>query len=197
MAAARRRGLSALAASRGAELALDVRDEAALRRTLAEIRPKAIVNAAAIVSLPQCETDPLDAWLVNARPAAIIARHAAEAGARFVQISTDHYYCGDGRRAHREDEPVRLINEYARTKYAAEAFALTAPDALVLRVNFVGWPSPKGTSFAEWAMGVIDQDLAADLYDDQFVSSLDVWTLAEAVVDLTLGSASGRLNLGA
>ncbi|MDR3509553.1 MAG: hypothetical protein P4L64_16810, partial [Caulobacteraceae bacterium] len=34
-------------------------------------------------------------------------------------------------------------------------------------------------------------------YDDQFVSSLDVWTLAEAVIGLTLGSASGRLNLGA
>jgi dTDP-4-dehydrorhamnose reductase len=197
VAAARSRGLSVAVLARGGDLAVDVRDEAALRQALAEVGAATIVNSAAVVSLPECERDPAAAWLVNARPAAIIARHAQETGARFVQISTDHFYSGDGRRLHREAEPVQLVNEYARSKYAAEAFALTAPGALVLRTNFVGWPSPRGTSLAEWAMGVIEADAPADLYDDQYVSLLDVWTLAERLLDLIAARAEGRLNLGA
>jgi dTDP-4-dehydrorhamnose reductase len=46
-------------------------------------------------------------------------------------------------------------------------------------------------------MSVIDQDLAAELYDDQFVSSIDVWSFADAALDLTLGDARGVLNLAA
>lgn len=196
-ASASRQGLDVISLARGGDIQVDVRDGDALRRALAAVRPSSIINAAAIVSIPECEQNPADAWLVNARPAAIAATYANESGARFVQISTDHFYCGDGRRRHAEHEPVRLINEYARTKYAAEALAQTARNALVLRTNLVGWPSPRGTSFAEWAIGVVERDLPADLYEDQFVSSLDVWTLADCIIELALGDTQGVLNLAA
>lgn len=195
--AARARGLTVQTLARAGDHAVDVRDVGDLRGALERARPRMIVNAAAIVSAAECEANPADAWRVNARPAAIVADHARAAGCRTVHISTDHYYCGDGDRKHAEADPVRLINDYARTKYAAEAFALTQADTLVLRTNFIGWPSAGGTSFAEWAMRVIETDAAADLYQDQFVSSLDVWTFAEAVVDLAGGRAAGVVNLAA
>jgi dTDP-4-dehydrorhamnose reductase len=197
MASARRRDLNAMTVARRGDLCIDIRDDSALREALIQVRPRAIVNAAAMVSIPACEQDPSTAWLVNARPAAVLADYACSVGARFVQMSTDHFYTGDGRRRHGEQDQVRLINDYARVKYAAEAFALTSPAALVLRTNFVGWPSASGGSLAEWAMGVIEGDLPADLYEDQFVSCLDVWTLADCILDLTFGDVSGRLNLGA
>jgi len=197
MAAAQKRRLTALTLARGGDLAIDIRNAAALREALSQTAPKAIVNAAAMVSIPACEHDPATAWIVNARPAALLADYARETRSRLVHISTDHYYTGDGRRRHGEADPVRLVNDYARVKYAAEGFALTAPRALVLRTNFVGWPSATGGSLAEWAMQVIEGDLPADLYDDQFVSCLDVWTLADCVLDLAFGDAAGLLNLGA
>lgn len=193
--AARGRGLKVVTLARSGDLAVDVRDQAALRKALDGADARIVVNAAAIVSATQCEEDPADAWQVNARPAAIVAEHGRAAGRRTVHISTDHFYCGDGARRHAETDPVRLVNEYARTKYAAEAFALTQTDALVLRTNFVGWPSPRKTSFAEWAIGVVETNAAADLFEDQFVSSLDVWALADAVVDLATDSATGVVNL--
>jgi dTDP-4-dehydrorhamnose reductase len=197
MAAAQRRGLSAIALARRGDLAVDIRNADALRQTLTQTAPKAIVNAAAMVSIPACQHDPAAAWLINARPAAILADYARATAARLVHISTDHYYTGDGRRRHGEGDPIWLVNDYARVKYAAEGFALTSPSALVLRTNFVGWPSSTGGSLAEWAMGVIEGDLPADLFDDQFVSCLDVWTLADCVLDLAFGDAVGLLNLGA
>jgi dTDP-4-dehydrorhamnose reductase len=197
MAAARQRKLSAVTLARRGDLAVDIRNADAFQETLARIAPRVIVNAAAMVSIPACEHDPGAAWLINARPAAILADYARGSNARVVHISTDHFYTGDGRRRHGEGDPVRLVNDYARVKYAAEGFALTAPSALVLRTNFVGWPSATGGSLAEWALQVIEGDLPADLYDDQFVSCLDVWTLADSVLDLAFGDAVGLLNLGA
>jgi dTDP-4-dehydrorhamnose reductase len=196
VAEAQRRAFSTITLARGGDLVVDIRDADALRDALLQTAPKAIVNAAAMVSIPACQHDPAAAWLINARPAAILADYVRETGARLVHISTDHYYVGDGQRRHGEGHPVRLVNDYARVKYAAEGFALTAPSALVLRTNFVGWPSATGGSLAEWAMQVIEGDLPADLYDDQFVSCLDVWTLADCVLDLAFGDAVGLLNLG-
>jgi dTDP-4-dehydrorhamnose reductase len=193
--AAKARGLSARDLSRHGDIALDVRDEAALLAALRQAAPRTIVNAAAIVSIPDCEADPREAWLVNARPAALLAAYSRDHGARLLQVSTDHFYLGDGARAHREDEPVRLLNEYARTKYAAEALALTDPAALVVRTNIIGLTSATGTSFGEWALRVIEEDGPATLFDNQFCSMIDVWALAEALLDLATTDARGVLNV--
>jgi dTDP-4-dehydrorhamnose reductase len=195
MAAARARGLAPVGASRRGARPVDLCDAAAVRALLDEVSPTLVINAAALVSVADCEGDPARAWLVNARPAALIADIARQAQIRFVQVSTDHFYTGDGRRAHREDEPVVLLNDYARSKYAAEAFALTSPDALVVRTNILGLKSATGGSFGEWALGVIEADAEAVLFEDQFVSILDVWRFADDLLDLAAGPASGVINL--
>jgi dTDP-4-dehydrorhamnose reductase len=192
LAAARARGLDAWGASRRGEVRLDIRDEAALTDTVASLKPDLIVNAAALVSIPACEADPGEAWAVNAKPAAVLARAARAAGARVVHVSTDHYFIGDGRKAHAEDAPVTLVNEYARSKYAAEALALTHADTLVVRTNMIGLSA----SFGAWARGVIERDEAATLFEDSFVSILDIWTLADAILDLGATKATAVLNVG-
>lgn len=195
MQAARRRGLEAVGAARRGEIRLDVRDAASLADTVRELKPRLVVNAAALVSIPACEADPGEAWAVNARPAAVLAAVARQIGARVAHISTDHYYVGDGRTAHVEDAPVTLVNEYARSKYAAEALALTCPDTLVVRTNMIGLASAGGNAFGEWALGVIRRDAEATLFEDQFVSILDIWSLAEGVLDLAALDAVGTVNL--
>ena len=194
--AARSRGMAAVGASRSsAERTLDVCDDDALRRTLDQVSPACIVNTVAIVSVAECERAPERAWRTNARPAAVIAERARHTGSRVVHISTDHFFSGDGQRRHGEDAPVRLLNDYARTKYAAEAFALTYADTVVLRANMVGLRSATGASFGEWALDVIDNDRPATLFGDQYVSMLDVWSFAEGVLDIAASSACGVVNL--
>jgi dTDP-4-dehydrorhamnose reductase len=193
--AARARGLEATGASRRGERQVDLADADAVRALLRELSPVVVINAAALVSVADCERDPAGAWMVNARPAAVIAEVARQAQIRFVQVSTDHFYSGDGRRAHREDEPVVLLNDYARSKYAAEAFALTAPDALVVRTNILGLKSATGGSFGEWALKLIESDGEGTLFDDQFVSILDIWSFAEGLLDLAASDEQGLINL--
>ena len=196
---AARRNVPATGVARtNAERTLDVTDGAALSRLLEETRPTVIVNAAAMTALDACERSPGDAYLINARLAALLARHCATHGCRLLQVSTDHYFSGDGQRLHREDATVSLLNEYARTKYAGESFALSNSDSLVVRTNVVGFRRWEGRpTFVEWAIAALRKQDSMTLFDDFYTSSLDVESLASALLDLVDRQARGLLNVAA
>lgn len=195
-AVGRKRGHDITGAARtGADLTLDVAEQTALDAALERIAPDVAINCAAIVDLFQCEEDPGLAYRINARPAAILATWSQRSGRPFVQISTDHFFTGEGERRHRENDPVVLLNEYARTKFAAEEFALTARPALILRTSIVGvrgWPAP---TLAEWAIRSLEAGQPITLFADAFTSSIDVGTLAKAIFDLIDKKVTGRLNV--
>lgn len=184
------------AARRGGDVALDISDIHALGDALAEAAPDVVVNCAALVDLAECERDPGRAYQVNARPAATLAQWAGERRL-LVHISTDHFFAGEGRRPKSEDEPVLLLNEYARTKFAAEAFALTSADALVLRTSIVGVRGWESDTFAEWAIRAIDRKVPLSLFADAFTSSIDTTSFARAMFELVEKGARGLLNLAA
>ncbi|MCL6705559.1 sugar nucleotide-binding protein [Pseudomonas sp. R2.Fl] len=197
MSEGRKRGFDVIGASRaGSDLVIDVEDDGGLRSAVSDIRPAAVINTVADVIVARCEADPGRAWRVNARPVALLADICNEIGAKLVHVSTDHYFSGDGRQRHDEKAPVVLLNEYARTKFAAEALALVARDAVVVRTNIVGFRPGKGDSFAEWCLDVIRNDKEATFFDDQFISSIDIWRFADCVWDLCTTPFRGIINIG-
>jgi dTDP-4-dehydrorhamnose reductase len=197
VAEAARRGHSVVGMARsGADLAVDVADADALIAALDTAEPDLVVNCAAIVDLAGCERDPGHAYVVNARAPGVLAEWSRAHDAALVQISTDHFFTGDGRAPHAEDAPVRLLNEYARTKYAGEVLAVTAPRALVVRTNLTGLRGVEGRpTFIEWVIGALQAGEHVKLFDDYFTSTLDADAVAVAVLDLVAGGATGLLNV--
>ncbi len=129
---------------------------ASVRQALDNACADLVVNAAAMTAIDECERDPGLAYAVNARAVAVMSAHCRSSGAAFVHVSTDHFFSGDRDRRHDEHAPVRLVNEYARTKFAGEAFARTYPDALVLRTNVTGLRDWMGRpTFAEWVFDAL------------------------------------------
>lgn len=193
----RERSLDIVGVARsGADYDIDVTDMQKLLALLDDLRPDVIVNAAAIVNLDACERDPCMAYLVNARVSADLAHAAKAMGGKYVFVSTDHYWRGDGNKAHDEYAPVTLVNEYARTKYLGEALSLTADNALVLRTNIVGFRRKAGApTFAEWAIGALIRRAPLTLFDDVFASSMHVDHFADAMFDLLEKDPAGVLNL--
>ena len=185
------------AARNGASLKLDIADETALLTMLNAENPDLVFNCAALVDVQKCEDDPGLAWRTNARPLAFLAGWVRRNGRRLVHVSTDHYWCDGGDRAHAEDEPVDLVNEYARTKYAGEALALSGPGVLCLRTSIVGIRGWERASFAEWAIETVLQDAPATLFADAYSSSIDVDAFAGAALDLAQQPVTGLFNLAA
>lgn len=180
----------------GADHVVDVTDAQALRALICDISPAVIVNCVAVTDHALCEEQPALAFLVNARTPALLADLCGELGARLVHISSDHFFSGDGSTPHDESAAVKLLNEYARAKYAGERLALTDPRALVIRTNIVGlrrWPGRP--TFAEWALDAIEHGRPMTLFDDFFTSSVHTRACAAAVLDLVNADVHGLVNV--
>ena len=184
-------------ARRDADYDVNITDSEKLARTLEQIRPVMLINTAAVTSIDGCEHDSSLAYDVNARAVAIMANVCAKMGTYLVQISTDHYYVNDRAAKHEETAPIHLVNEYARTKYAGEAFALTCPGSLVVRTNIVGFRGKGQPTFIEWAIASLQSGERMTLFDDFFASSIHVDGCASALFDLFPRNVTGILNVAA
>jgi dTDP-4-dehydrorhamnose reductase len=184
------------AARHGSDQSVDMSDEAALRHTLCQVRPDLVVNAAALTAFDTCERDPALADLLNGYSVAVLAKYCTETEARLVQISTDHFYTGDGDALHDEEAPVQLLNEYGRSKHAGEQNALAGSNSLVVRTNVTGWRHwPNRPTFLEWAVGRLKSGDKITAFGDYFTSTMDSGTLARAVFDLSQAGHCGLFNI--
>jgi len=99
---------------------LDVTDPAAVERVVKEVRPDAVLNAAAYTAVDAAETDEATAAAVNAEAPATLARVCALHGAGLVHVSTDYVFAGDADAPYEVDAPVGPASAYGRTKLAGE-----------------------------------------------------------------------------
>lgn len=179
-------------ARKDADICLDVTDVDTLAGVVDDLNPDIVINAAAQVDLTYCEQNPAQCYLINTKVSGLLANSSA----RYVYISTDHYYTGDQDRKHDEEEPVNLCNEYARTKYLGERLTLLNDDALVLRTNIVGFRGwPERPSFIEWVLTVLEKGEPFNMFTDYYTSSIDVHSFSESVFDLIDKNARGVINL--
>ncbi|MBF0154667.1 MAG: sugar nucleotide-binding protein [Magnetococcales bacterium] len=197
LAEGRARGLSmAGAARKGADLALDMTRDADLQAVLHHSSAEVVINAAASTDLEACERDPCMAYAINARAVALVARTCQEQGRQLIQVSTDHYFVDQGATPHDEQASVSLVNEYARSKFAGEALALTAPGALVVRTNVTGWRGWAGKpTFIEWAVQSLEAGIPLNLFHDYYTSTLHASALARGILDLWQRKATGMIHL--
>ncbi|MED5018433.1 SDR family oxidoreductase [Paenibacillus chibensis] len=192
------RGHEVVGASRSnADILLDFNDINSLVHAVHSASPEMIINAGALVSLDECERDPAKAYIINARPAAVLARLAAERNIYFVQISTDHYYSGDHKILHDEASPVRLLNEYARTKYAGEIYALTHSRSLIVRTNIVGFKNRRDSlTFIEWVIDSLKSERKMTLFYDFYTSSMTARQLSKVLLDtIETREVYGTINI--
>jgi dTDP-4-dehydrorhamnose reductase len=197
MGEARKREWRCLGAARsGADHNVDITDPVQLESLVRAAAPATVVNCAAITNLDACERAPALAYAVNARAPALLAELSIELGIELVQISSDHFFTGDGSVPHDEKAGVRLLNEYARTKYAGETFALTCSTALVVRTNIVGLRGWRARpTFVEWALEILKDAHPITLYEDFFTSSIHSRACARAILDLAASGARGLINV--
>lgn len=178
------------------ERRVDITDDDSIRQIIYDVRPDLIINAAASVNLKECTDDPGYAYAVNARSVDIMAKTARVVDSYFVHISTDHYFTGHGSEKHNETSQVDLVNEYARTKYAGETFALTNPMSLVVRTNIVGFRGcQQSQTFVEWVIDSLQKQRKITMFKDYFTSSIDVRNFSAILFDLIATKAAGVWNI--
>lgn len=142
-----------------------------------------VANCAAWTAVDDAETAEPQAFAVNAVGAANLATAAHRHGARLVQISTDYVFDGSASEPYGEDEPIRPLSAYGRTKAAGE-WAVRAADPRNLVVRTAWLYGAGGPNFAATMVRLARERGAVSVVDDQH--GQPTWTadLADLVVRL-------------
>jgi len=170
---------------------VDLSDPAGLRRLVAEVKPKVIINAAAYTNVDKAENEPEKARAINALGPAVLAEEAKKIDAVLVHYSTDYVFDGTKGSPYVEADPTNPLNVYGQTKLEGEqAIAASGCANLVLRTSWVYSMRAGGfvTKVMQWAR---TQEVMR-VVDDQISSPTSARMLAE-VTALIL--AQGRRDV--
>lgn len=169
----RARGRDVLGTRRGSGgeglRALDLADRGRVEALLDELRPRAIVNAAAEAAPDRCEEKPEAARAANLEGPKVLAAWCARNGARLIHFSSDLVFDGRAAPYGEEDDPCPL-NLYGRLKSESEAEILRlCPGAGVLRVSLVYGRAGSGRpSFMDWVMERLARGEDVEAFSDQW-----------------------------
>jgi dTDP-4-dehydrorhamnose reductase len=117
---------------------LDLTDVAAIRRAVAEIQPRIIVNPAAHTAVDKAESEVERAYALNATAPGVLAEEAERLGALLVHYSTDYVFDGSGEQARIETDATGPLNVYGASKLAGEqAIQANCQRHLIFRTSWV------------------------------------------------------------
>lgn len=179
--------------------ALDVTDDDAVAAEFDAFAPTAVYNCAAFHNVEVCEREEDRAFAVNARAVKRLAERCAEAGARFVHVSTNYVFDGTASEPYDESAIPSPRSIYAISKLAGEHVALAyAPDALVVRTaglyGLHGSVS-KGGNFVTRMIARAREQGSLQVVADQRLTPTFTADLAAAIVAAVDAGVSGLLHL--
>ena len=165
---------------------LDLFDPAAVRRSVRDFKPNAIINAAAYTAVDRAETEQDLCRQLNAEIPAVLAEEAAALGAWMVHYSTDYVFNGDNDRPWTEDDKPDPVNFYGRSKLEGDtAVAGICPKHLVFRTSWVY--TSRGSNFPLTMLRLFKEKNELRIVDDQIGSP----TWARYIAQATLMALQG------
>lgn len=116
---------------------LDITEQRAVEKAVADAKPSVIVNCAAYTKVDAAEEGERVATAINGSAVENLAHAANRAGALLVQISTDFVFDGSKRTPYEINDPTNPLSAYGRSKLLGEFAAAHAGRHLVLRTSWL------------------------------------------------------------
>ena len=157
----------------------DFTDLAGLERSVLQVQPDVIVNAAAHTAVDKAENEPELARTINALAPAVLAQAATKIGAWLVHYSTDYVFDGSGSAPWKETDTTGPLSVYGQTKLEGELAVASTPKHLILRTSWVY--ATRGGNFAKTMLRLASEREALTVINDQFGAP----TSAELLADVT------------
>lgn len=176
---------------------LNVTQGPIVKAFVAQLSPRLIVNCAAWTDVDRAESHEIAASRVNSDGAENIAVAAKECGARFIHISTDYVFSGEGASPWEVDDVIDPKSAYGRTKAEGEARVVTSYSDNSFIVRTAWLYSPWGKNFAKTLTRLaIYGEVEVPVVSDQVGQPTSAMDLAKQLVDLGLSDAPAGIYHG-
>jgi dTDP-4-dehydrorhamnose reductase len=165
-------------------------------KNLREIHPPIVVNTAAMHHVENCESNPEQAFAINALGARNLALVARDIGSVLIHVSTDYVFDGSKGSPYDEGDPPRPLSVYGNSKLAAEYFVgCTVGKHFVLRTSAIYGNSPcrakGGLNFIQLMLKLAKERGEVRVVDSEFVTPTSTIELARQMVVLSRCEAYG------
>ncbi len=169
---------------------LDITDLSAVEKFVFEAKPDVIINSAAMTNVDGCETMQDVAFKVNAVGVRNLAMAAKKTGAKFIHVSTDYVFAGDGTKPYIEWDTVNPQSAYGASKALGEKYAMSFNDkTFIVRTSWLyGYI---GKNFVKTVRRVIREKGAITVVNDQRGNPTNANDLAHHILKLALTEEYG------
>jgi dTDP-4-dehydrorhamnose reductase len=174
---------------------MDIADQAAVSRTVEELNPWAVVNAAGYVRVDEAERESARCLRENTDGPSILAAACAQRNVQLLTFSSDLVFDGRRRQPYLEGDTVGPLGVYGHSKAKAERRVLELlPTALVVRTSafFGAWDHH---NFVAVVLKSLRAGLRFIAAEDVMVSPTYVPDLVHACLDLIIDRESGVWHL--
>ncbi len=146
---------------------LDLSNLDKVREKLGETDFDVLINAAAFTNVDLCETQPDQAFRINAEAPRVLAEICDDKNAKLIHFSTDYVFDGEKRAPYTEEDEANPISIYGESKLAGEKNVLAAQNRhLVVRVSWVF--GPDRPSFIDGMIKRAQENEKVDAIADKF-----------------------------
>lgn len=174
---------------------LDITQREAVFAAVARECPDIVVNAAAYTAVDRAESEPEAAWAGNCTGPANLAAACCGAAIPLIHISTDYVFDGSKAGPYREDDPVKPLGVYGKSKEAGERAVREAlPRHVILRTAWVY--SAHGHNFVKTMLRLGQERPVLRVVADQIGSPTSAADIAAAIGGVVERIAAGETNWG-
>lgn len=165
----------------------DFTDLGGIARTVREIAPDVIVNAAAHTAVDKAESEAELARTINALAAGVLAQEAKNCGAWLVHYSTDYVFDGSGDKAWLETDATAPLSVYGSTKLEGEQLiAQSDCKYLIFRTSWVF--GARGGNFARTMLRLAQERDQLTVIEDQIGAPTGADLLADVTAHAILSA---------
>jgi dTDP-4-dehydrorhamnose reductase len=151
-----------------------------------------LINAAAFTNVDLCETEPDQAFRINAEAPRVLAEICGEKNAKLIHFSTDYVFDGEKRAPYTEEDEANPISVYGESKRAGENNVLAAENRhLVVRVSWVF--GPDRPSFIDGMIKRAQENETVDAIADKFSTPTYTQDVAKMLRQFFNGGGEGGI----
>ena len=155
-----------------------------------------VINCAAIASVDNCEKNKKICKKINLDFPIFLNKLSKKKKFNLIHISSDQVYSLGNKEKYKETDKTFFTNYYSKTKYFAEKYLIKNNRCLIIRTNFTGFKKTLNETFIGWVLKSLKNKTKIKLYNDLYVSTIDVNYCSKVIIKLINLNAKGIYNLG-
>ncbi|QHT59272.1 dTDP-4-dehydrorhamnose reductase [Paenibacillus lycopersici] len=162
---------------------LDITNLAQCQAVIADYMPDAVIHCAAYTAVDKAESEPEEAFRINAEGTRNVALASKAIGAKLCYVSTDYVFDGCASTPYQEQDPVNPLTVYGDSKLAGESEVRSIiMEHFIVRTSWVF--GKYGKNFVKTIRKLAKEKDRLQVVNDQFGSPTYTLDLANFLLQL-------------